>query len=112
MINNYVHESYNIDLENRLKLNPSSLKQKEKTILPTSNIVQLTNINNKIDKSIIDIETKLIYTPVLNHSKRSLNNYKCLNRFETLHHNIQHPSRVISEINRPGIGTRNIYKKH
>jgi len=92
-------------------VNQLGIKKKEKTFLQTGKIIPLTNINNKIDKSIIDIETKLLYTPVLNQSKRSLYNGKCLNRFETLHHDIQNPKHVISEFNRPGLGTRELYKK-
>lgn len=109
MINNSYN--YNIDLDSQLKLNQLSIKKKEKTNLQTCKFIPLTNINNKIDKSIIDIETKLLYTPVLNQSRRSLNHDKCLNRFETLYHDIQNPKHIISEFNRPGIGTRELYKK-
>jgi len=109
MINN--SDNYNIDLDSKLKFNQLCIKKKEKTFLQTGNIIPLTNINNKIDKSIIDIETNLLYTPVLNQSKRSLHNGKCLNRFETLYHDIQNPKHIISEFNRPGVGTRQLYKK-
>lgn len=102
----------NIDIDSKLKYHRLGIKKKEKTLLQTGKIIPLTNINNKIDKDIIDIESSLIYQPVLNQSNRSMYSDKCLNRFETLYHDIQNPKHIIPEFDRKGIGTRQLYKKH
>lgn len=99
-----------IDLDSKLRYGILP-REKSKHILPTYNYINSGNLNKHNDASNIDKESKLLYTPVLNQSKKSLHEYKCLNRFETLHYNIQNVKHVIPEFSRTGLGTRELYKK-
>ena len=110
MSNLNCENNINIDLDSKLR-NGIFGREKQKQILPTCKYVNSGNINYHLDSVNIDNETNLLYTPVLNQSKKSLHEYKCLNRFETLHRDVQQDQHILPDFCRPGIGTRELYKK-
>jgi hypothetical protein len=99
-----------IDLDSKLRSGQFS-RDKSKHMLKTCNYVNSGNINHHINSLNIDNETNIIHVPVLNQSKKSLHEYKCLNRFETLHRDNQQPHYNQNDTNRYGLGTRELYKK-
>lgn len=99
-----------IHLESKLRLGDTN-RNKTKIVLPTYTRVSNGYLNSNVSSDNIDIESNLLQTPILNQSQKSLVEYKCLNRFETLYRDVQNVSNVIPEFERVGLGTRQFYKK-
>ena len=99
-----------IYLESQLR-SGNEIRNKSKTFLPTYKRVSNGYLNYTIDSDNIDIESSLLQAPILNQSQKSVSEYKCLNRFETLFRDVQNTKHVIPEFNISGIGTRQFYKK-
>ena len=100
---NYNYSNDIIDLESRL-LQSECCRDKHKQNLKTYKYINGGVINN-IDSDKIDTDSNLKHIPILNQSKKSLFEYKCLNRFETLYRDIQNPDMIIPKFE-IGIGTR------
>tara|TARA_B100001248_G_C27397438_1_gene466650 strand:- start:3416 stop:3790 length:375 start_codon:yes stop_codon:yes gene_type:complete len=100
---NYNYNNEVIDLESKL-LHSEYSRDKYKRNLKTSKFINGGIINN-IAADKIDTESNLKHIPILNQSKKSLFENKCLNRFETLYRDIQNPDMIIPKFE-IGIGTR------
>lgn len=106
---NYNYNNEMIDLESEL-LHSEYSRDKYKKNLKTSKFINGGIINN-IDADKIDTESNLKHIPILNQSKKSLFENKCLNRFETLYRDIQNPDMIIPKFE-IGIGTRQQFSEN
>ncbi len=106
---NYNYNNDMIDLESKL-LHSEYSRDKYKKSLKTSKFINGGIINN-IAADKIDTESNLKHIPILNQSKKSLFENKCLNRFETLYRDIQNPDMIIPKFE-IGIGTRQQFSEN
>ena len=106
---NYNYNNDMIDLESKL-LHSEYSRDKYKKNLKTSKFINGGIINN-IAADKIDTESNLKHVPILNQSKKSLFENKCLNRFETLYRDIQNPDMIIPKFE-IGIGTRQQFSEN